>query len=136
MNTIIILVCAAIVGMACAYFRSRLWPWTLATIATILVVGLGLGALTPMWVLLGIFVVLVALPLNVTPLRRGLFAAPLLELFKRVLPKISETEQVALDAGTVGFEGELFAGKPDWAKLLSEPKPQLSTEEQIGRAHV
>ncbi|MDE2497909.1 MAG: acyl-CoA dehydrogenase, partial [Xanthomonadaceae bacterium] len=96
MNTLIILVCAAVVGMACAYFRSRLWHWTLATIVTILVVGFGLHAPTPMWVLLGIFLVLVALPLNVTPLRRGLFAAPLLNLFERVLPKISETEQVAL----------------------------------------
>jgi acyl-CoA dehydrogenase len=130
MNTIIILVCSAIVSLACAYFRARLWQWTLATIATILVAGFGLQAFTPMWVLLGIFLVLVALPLNVTPLRRALFAAPLLKLFGRVLPKISETEQVALDAGTVGFEGELFSGKPDWSKLLSEPKPQLSAEEQ------
>ena len=130
MNTIIILICAVIVGMACAYFRSRLWQWTLATSVTILVVGFGLQAFTPMWVLLGLFVVLVALPLDLTPLRRALFAAPLLKLFKRVLPRISETEQVALDAGTVGFEGELFAGKPDWSKLLSEPKPQLSAEEQ------
>ncbi len=130
MSTIITLVCVAIVGLACAYFRSRLWQWTLATIVTIVVVGIGFGAWTPMWVLLGIFVVLVAVPLNVTPLRRALFAAPVLTLFKRVLPAISETEQVALDAGTVGFEGELFAGKPDWSKLLSEPKPQLSAEEQ------
>jgi acyl-CoA dehydrogenase len=130
MNTIIIIVCVLIVSLACAYFRTRLWAWTLATIVTILAVGIGLQAPTPMWVLLGIFVVLVALPLNVRPLRRALFAAPLLALLKRVLPKISETEQVALDAGTVGFEGELFAGKPDWAKLLSQPKPQLSAEEQ------
>jgi acyl-CoA dehydrogenase len=130
MNTLIILICVAIVGKACAYFRSRLWVWTLATIATILIVGIGLRAWMPTWVLLGIFLVLFALPLNVTPLRRVLFAGPLLKLFRRVLPKISETEQVALDAGTVGFEGELFAGKPEWSKLLSEPKPQLSAEEQ------
>ncbi|HET9817954.1 MAG TPA: acyl-CoA dehydrogenase [Rhodanobacteraceae bacterium] len=130
MNTIVIIICTLIVSLACAYFRTRLWAWTLATIVTILVVGVGLQALTPMWVLLGIFAVLVALPLNATPLRRALFAAPLLALLKRVLPKISETEQVALDAGTVGFEGELFAGKPDWSKLLSQPKPQLSAEEQ------
>ncbi|WHZ19574.1 MAG: Acyl-CoA dehydrogenase [Rhodanobacteraceae bacterium] len=130
MSIIVILICVAIAGLVCAYFRARLWQWTLATIVTILVVGIGLHALTPMWALLGIFVVLVALPLNATPLRRALFAAPLLKLFKRVLPTISETEQVALDAGTVGFEGELFSGKPDWSKLLSEPKPQLSAEEQ------
>src|SRR5690348_11645036 len=130
MNTIVIIVCALIVSGVCAYFRSRLWPWTLATLVTILVVGFGLGAWMPMWVLLGIFVVLVALPLNVAPLRRALFAAPLLQLLKKVLPKISETEQIALDAGTVGFEGELFSGMPDWSKLLAEPKPQLSAEER------
>ncbi|MGH8600688.1 MAG: acyl-CoA dehydrogenase family protein, partial [Burkholderiales bacterium] len=130
MNTIVIIVCALIVSLTCAYFRSRLWLWTLATLVTILVVGFGLQAFTPMWVLLGIFVVLVALPLNVRPLRRALLAAPLLNMFRRVLPKLSETEQTALDAGTVGFEGELFSGKPDWSKLLSEPKPQLTAEEQ------
>ncbi|TAN04548.1 MAG: acyl-CoA dehydrogenase [Rhodanobacteraceae bacterium] len=130
MSTIVTLICVAIVGLACAYFRVRLWQWTLATIVTLLVVGLGLHAPTPTWVLLGIFVVLVALPLNATPIRRALFSAPLLKFFRRVLPKLSETEQIALDAGTVGFEGELFSGKPDWSKLLSEPKPQLSAEEQ------
>ncbi|HEX7348729.1 MAG TPA: acyl-CoA dehydrogenase [Rhodanobacteraceae bacterium] len=130
MHTIIILICVALVGLACAYFRARLWQWSLATIATILVVGFGLHAATPMWVLLGLFVVLVALPLNLTPLRRALFSAPLLRVFKKVLPKISQTEQIALDAGTVGFEGELFSGKPAWSKLLSEPKPQLTAEEQ------
>ncbi|TAN08487.1 MAG: acyl-CoA dehydrogenase [Rhodanobacteraceae bacterium] len=130
MSTIITLVCVAIAGLACAYFRVRLWHWSLATIITILAVGLGFHALTPMWVLLGIFVVLVALPLNVRPIRRALFAAPVLKLFKKVLPKISATEQVALDAGTVGFEGELFSGKPDWTRLLTEPKPHLSAEEQ------
>ena len=130
MHTFIMLLCVAIVGLACAYFRSRLWLWTLATLATIVVVGFGLHAPTPMWVLLGLFVVLVALPLNVTWLRRALFSSPLLKVFRKVLPKLSETEQVALDAGTVGFEGELFSGKPDWTKLLAEPRPKLSVEEQ------
>jgi acyl-CoA dehydrogenase len=130
MSIIITLICVAILGMACAFFRARLWLWTLLTIAVILAVGFGLHSLDRMWVMLGIFVLLIAIPLNVQPLRRVLFAAPMLKLFKRVLPRISETEQVALDAGTVGFEGELFAGKPDWSKLLTEPKPQLSVEEQ------
>jgi acyl-CoA dehydrogenase len=129
-NTIIILACVAIVGLVCSYFRTRLWSWALATLATIVVAGFGLHASTPTWVLLGLFVVLVALPLNVTWLRRALFSAPLLKVFRKVLPKLSETEQVALDAGTVGFEGELFSGKPDWSKLLAEPRPQLSGEEQ------
>ncbi|HJU07892.1 MAG TPA: acyl-CoA dehydrogenase [Rhodanobacteraceae bacterium] len=130
MHVILILIAALIVTVACAYFRSRLWLWTLLTIVAILGVGYGFHAARAAWIVFAVFIVLFALPLNVLPLRRALFSEPLLKIFRRVLPKLSETEQVALDAGTVGFEGELFAGKPDWSKLLSQPKPQLSAEEQ------
>ncbi len=73
---------------------------------------------------------LVAVPLNLTEFRRRKLSAPLLAIFQKVTPKLSDTEQIALEAGTVGFEGELFAGKPDWSKLLAQPKPELSVEEQ------
>ena len=33
------------------------------------------------------------------------------------MPTISETEREALEAGTVGWDAELFSGTPDWAKL-------------------
>jgi len=130
MHVFLIVIAALIVTSACAYFRSRLWLWTLLTAAAIVAVVLGLHAPRATWIALGIYAVLFALPLNFIPLRRALISRPLLNVFRRVLPKLSETEQVALDAGTVGFEGELFAGKPDWSKLLSQPKPQLSAEEQ------
>lgn len=52
-------------------------------------------------------------------------------LAKRVMPKISVTERVALGCGTVGFDRELFSGKPDFEKLLKtyEPKMRMSGEE-------
>ncbi len=34
--------------------------------------------------------------------------------FSNALPSIGVTERAALDAGTVGFEGNLFAGRPDY----------------------
>jgi acyl-CoA dehydrogenase len=54
-------------------------------------------------------------------------------IIKRIqnkLPKISSTEQEALDAGTVWWDGELFSGKPDWQKLLKMPAPQLTPAER------
>ena len=45
-------------------------------------------------------------------------------------PQLSETEQIALEAGTVGWEGQLFSGRPDWRVLLAQPAPALSAEEQ------
>jgi len=71
-----------------------------------------------------------ALILNLPALRRPILARPLLRLFKRMLPPLSETEREALEAGTVGWDGELFSGSPDWKKLLFPPTPQLTQSEQ------
>lgn len=50
--------------------------------------------------------------------------------YKSVLPEISETEQIAIDAGTVWWDRDLFTGDPDWDKLLAVPAPKLTDEEQ------
>ena len=52
------------------------------------------------------------------------------KLFKKVAPKVSDTEKQALEAGTVGWDGELFTGRPDWQKLLSNRDTGLNAEEQ------
>lgn len=75
--------------------------------------------------LIAIIVIVMVVPF----LRRHLFSKWILKLFRRILPQISQTEQEALDAGTVWWEGELFSGKPDWHKLLAYPRPTLSPEE-------
>ena len=63
-------------------------------------------------------------------LRRGLVTAGIFKAFRKALPSMSQTEKDALEAGTVWWEGELFAGKPDWAKMLAYPAPKLTPEEQ------
>ena len=68
--------------------------------------------------------------LLIPQLRRMLVSDPLLGWFKRVLPQVSQTEQEALDAGTVWWDGDLFSGRPDWNKLLAVPRPALSAEER------
>ena len=40
------------------------------------------------------------------------------------------TERIALEAGTVWWDGELFSGKPDWRKLLDFEIQPLTDEEQ------
>ena len=68
--------------------------------------------------------------LNITPLRQALISGRVLSIFRRILPSMSQTEQDALEAGTVWWDGDLFSGRPDWQKLLSFPAPQLTDEEQ------
>ncbi len=79
--------------------------------------------------LLGL-IAIAGIVLLVRPLRYLIVSRPLLKIFRKILPKVSQTEQEALDAGTVWWEGELFSGDPNWNTLLAYPKPQLSAEEK------
>jgi len=130
MNALLIVLAIFIAVWVCAYHRYSALGWTA-------VIAIGLGALTAegdlpqsvLIVLWAAFAIGAAL-LNPSPLRRAVLGAPLLALFRRILPHVSQTEQEALDAGTVWWDGDLFSGKPDWHKLLAFPKPALSAEER------
>jgi acyl-CoA dehydrogenase len=68
--------------------------------------------------------------LNVRPLRKALITRPFLKTYLKLLPRMSQTEKEALEAGTVWWDGELFTGAPKWEKLLATRPPQLSAAEQ------
>src|SRR5882672_9005516 len=53
-----------------------------------------------------------------------------LKPFSRALPPMGDTERAALEAGTVGFEGQLFAGRPDFDALRNVGPNRLTAEEQ------
>ena len=131
MNALLIALAMFVAAWVCAYHRYSALGWTA-------VLGVGLGAFTSVgglptpvciastWTLFGIGVLL----LNPSPLRRAVLGAPLLALFRKILPAVSQTEQEALDAGTVWWDGDLFSGNPDWDKLHAYPKPTLTAEER------
>ncbi len=112
-----------------AYHRLRLATWAAMT-ATLLVACWLLGASGGATVMAAIVVALVSIPLLLPKVRKPYITTPLLKFYTKLLPPLSDTERTALESGTVGFEGELFSGKPDWDQLLSLPKPVLSAEEQ------
>jgi acyl-CoA dehydrogenase len=78
-----------------------------------------------LWLLFGAL-----LALNLVEFRREYLSRPMLRVYRRMLPSMSKTEQDALDAGSVWWEGELFTGMPRWNKLLRLPAPKLTDEEQ------
>jgi acyl-CoA dehydrogenase len=113
-----------------AFFRASLLSWLLAAMVFVPLIALQSrisdDTLQLVYITLFLSVVIFGLPF----LRRFLVSRPLLSLFRKVLPHMSQTEQEALDAGTVWWDGELFSGNPHWAKLLALPKPALSAAEQ------
>ena len=66
----------------------------------------------------------------IKPLRRLFISNRLFSLYRKVMPKLSPTEREALEAGTVWWDAELFSGKPRWRRLLRQPTPALSEDEQ------
>ncbi|MDX2204971.1 MAG: acyl-CoA dehydrogenase [Hyphomicrobiaceae bacterium] len=74
--------------------------------------------------------VVVLLALSIGGVRRSALTGPVYGMVKGILPKVSSTEQEALDAGTIGFDAEIFSGKPDWKKLRAVPPITLTEEEK------
>lgn len=110
--------------------RWPLWINSLAVAAFLVVWGV-LGTHHPVWdVLAWLAYAGIAIPLNIPALRRRLVTDRLCDWFRSVMPAMSDTERAALDAGTVWWDGELFTGRPDWARLQGYPAPQLSEAEQ------
>lgn len=71
-----------------------------------------------------------AVVLGVTDIRREKITRPVFKIFKKILPPMSSTEREAMESGDVWWDGDLFAGNPDWRKLHSIPTPELAANEQ------
>ncbi len=63
-------------------------------------------------------------------LRKDYLSKPIFGWAKGVLPKMSDTEREALEAGDVWWDADLFTGNPDWNKLLKVAPATLTEEEQ------
>ena len=113
-----------------AYVQAPVIAWTIAggLLGAYLSAVAGFGATAN--IVLGAMFIVVAAVLNLRPLRRLAISDPVLAIFRRILPDMSQTEKEAIDAGTVWWDADLFSGKPDWNKLLAIPQPRLSAEEQ------
>ena len=69
---------------------------------------------------------------GVKDLRKSIVTKAIFNFIKKTgkTPKVSETEEIALRAGTNWIETDLFSGKPDFKKVFAEPYPELSKEEK------
>jgi acyl-CoA dehydrogenase len=119
-----------VVFILLAFFRATVTSWVLAMLVIVPVVAIQSGftdtVLQMIYLALFIFIVLFGIP----AVRRPVISGTVLKFFRKILPQISATEQEAIDAGTVWWDGDLFSGHPDWNKLLAFPKCSLSAGEQ------
>ncbi len=112
----------------------RVWAGAVALFTLSLQLGLGHGALHgphfTLWTLLGWVVAGLLLAASFPELKRKYIVLPAYRALKGVMPTVSETEREALEAGTVGWDAELFSGTPDWSKLRRVAPITLTAEER------
>ncbi len=61
--------------------------------------------------------------------RQKYLSARLLKFARGQLPEMGDTERIAMEAGTVWWDGDLFSGAPDWRKLFAF-KPRLLSDKE------
>ncbi len=108
-------------------------PRRIAAAAAVGAVLLAYSVLSPapVWlqVVLWIAFASAAIVIGHDGLRRELLSRMLLRFFRKALPKMSDSERIAIEAGSVSWEAELFTGKPDWTKWMGQEPARLSSEE-------
>lgn len=126
----IFLIALALLMLAFVWFGMTVQNWLLYT-SIVMLAGLLTGAMSGLLSFVTLLLTggLLLLLFYAPGLRRKFITDPLFNKVKSTMPPISRTEQEAIDAGTVWWDAELFAGKPDWDKLMSQPKPMLSKAE-------
>ena len=116
------------IGLTLLYFGKGFLAWFvpgLIIVAKWWYCGCGFS----LYVLTPIFFAAAAV-FGIPALRRQLITRFIMPTVAKFMPRISKTERIALDAGTVWWDGDLFSGKPNWKKLLDFTPPKLSKEEQ------
>jgi alkylation response protein AidB-like acyl-CoA dehydrogenase len=87
-------------------------------------IGMPWFAAIPLWILIG-----AAIAVMYAPPVRNFISDKLYERSIKSIPKLSSTEEEALNAGDTWVEQDIFIGKPDWTRLDSISS-DLSAEEQ------
>jgi len=128
--TAALLAIAAVLFVVLLYLGHGYWAWVSAAALALAAWWLaGIGVPAAFWAVTGLLAAAAAL-FGLRPVRRLVLSAPLMGAMRRVMPTMGDTERIALEAGTVWWDGDLFSGNPDWQKLLDfEPRP-LSEAEQ------
>lgn len=136
MSIVILAVLSLVVATILALTYAPLWKWAAAAGLLTLLAQTGAMsgqvhgpvmslATTIGWLLTGLLAAL-----SVPGLRERFVIAPAYKALKKIMPRVSKTEREALEAGTVGWDAELFSGSPDWSKLKAVPPITLSDEER------
>jgi len=123
-SPMLFIICGPIILIVLGYMACAFWVWTVGLLVCLWLIGVDLSI---------IIVIGFLCSMGCIKLFRKIFVSlPILKIAQilKLFPQMSDTEKVALEAGHVWMDRELFSGKPNLKTLLSQPKPTLSVEEK------
>ena len=100
-------------GAFVAYHRMRLVTWTLISVALLVACWFIPYVNQTATIVAAAILAVIVVPLLLPFIRKPLLTGPMMKVFRKVLPPLSQTERIALETGSVGFEGDLFTGDND-----------------------
>ncbi|STX27726.1 Acyl-CoA dehydrogenase [Legionella beliardensis] len=110
------------------YHGLRSPTWEVGSIVYLTVATFLVGM--PWFVALILWLIIFAIiAIMYVPAIRAHITSHLYEKAAKSIPKLSKTEEEALNAGDTWFEQDIFMGIPNWDKLAA-PLPELTAEEQ------
>ena len=115
-----------VISIFCIYFAfNKYRPLTYIITFSIYLISLNLSKI--FW----IFYLSLIIIFSVPKIRISTITSLVVALIKKLdlLPKISETEKIALTSGTIWVDGELFSGSPNFKYINSQKLPKLTKEE-------
>lgn len=127
--TIVLLITALLVLLFFQFLGHGVLAWGGAFVVAMA----GWAYAEPNWLVWGLVAIVVGgiiALLSVPPLRRMVLTARMMGFMQKAMPRLGDTERIALEAGTVWWDGELFSGRPRWRKLIKFKQHKLNKEEQ------
>jgi acyl-CoA dehydrogenase len=132
--TEILIVVSLIFFFVMLYVGQGFWAWVLPLLFGLGVwfqtLGVNVNQLPNSFIIAATITCILVITLGFTGFRRKVISAPIMSAMRKFMPTMGDTERVALEAGTVWWDGELFSGDPAWQKLLDFTPKQLTEEEQ------
>lgn len=113
---------------ALAMNRASFRTWAVAVAIYTLALQITFGF--PLWSFAGWIVAALLYAVGLPGVKRTYITKPVFGALKGAMPSISKTEREALEAGTTGWDAELFSGHPNFAKLRNVAPITLTDEER------
>jgi alkylation response protein AidB-like acyl-CoA dehydrogenase len=110
------------------YRAMRPIVWELGSVFYLVISTFAIGLPWIVGFLLWLVIIMALLVVYLEPLR-AIIADYLYKTAGKSIPKLSKTEEEALNAGDTWLEQDIFRGKPDWGRLANV-STELSAEEQ------